>query len=147
MSVGRICVREVDLTDPDESVRIAACRMHDHNVGTLVVCNQAKQPVGMLTDRDLAIRVVAEGREPGSTPVAEVMTKSPQCVREDTPIEMALQSMRAGPYRRLPVVDNDGALVGLISLDDVLSLLTEEFNEIGTLLKREDPSSLATTDR
>ena len=145
MSVGRICVREVDLTDPDESVRVAARRMHDRKVGTLVVCNASKQPVGMLTDRDLAVRVVAEGNDPGSTCVADVMTSMPHCVQEDTPIETALRSMRAGPYRRLPVVDKSGELCGLVSLDDILSLLTEEFNEIGALLKREDPSSLATS--
>ena len=71
------------------------------------------------------------------------MTREPRCVPEDTPIESALQSMRAGPYRRLPVIDSDGVLVGLVSLDDILRLLTEEFYEIGSLLKREDPSSLA----
>ena len=143
MSVGRICVREVELADPDEAVQLAARRMHDHNVGTLVVCDASRRPVGMLTDRDLAVRVVAESRDPGQTAVGEVMTRNPHIVQEDTPIEMALKSMRAGPCRRLPVVDSNGSLVGLVSLDDVLSLLTEEFNEIGTLLKREDPSSLA----
>jgi CBS domain-containing protein len=99
----------------------------------------------MLTDRDLAIRVVAEGRDPGSTTVADVMTSHPLCVREDAPIEMALKSMRAGPCRRVPVVDDDRKLVGIVSLDDILSLLTEEFNDIGTLLQREDPSRLAYT--
>ena len=143
MSVGRICVREVDLTDPTESVQIAARRMHDRKVGTLVVSDNAKRPIGMLTDRDLAVRVVAAGLDPASTTVADVMTRDPCCVPEETPIETALKLMRAGPYRRLPVVDQAEALVGVVSLDDILSLLTEEFNEIGTLLKREDPSSLA----
>ena len=69
MSVGRICVREVDLTSPDESTRVAARRMHDRKVGTLVVCNPSRQPVGILTDRDLAVRVVAEGRDPATTRV------------------------------------------------------------------------------
>lgn len=143
MSVGRICVRNVDLSDPDESVQAAARRMHTRNVGTLVVCNEAKHPIGMITDRDLALRIVADGCDPGSTPVSKVMTQNPLCVREDAPIEMALKSMRAGPCRRVPVVDDDRRLVGLVSLDDILRLLTEEFNDIGTLLEREDPSRLA----
>ena len=121
MSVGRICVREVDLTDSGEPVQVAARRMHDRNVGTLVVCDRSKRPVGMLTDRDLALRVVAESRDPGRTTVADVMTQNPQCVQEDTPIETALRLMRAMPCRRLPVVDDKGHLVGIFSLDDMLT--------------------------
>jgi CBS domain-containing protein len=145
MSVGRICTREVDLTEPNEPVQMAARRMHSRNVGTLVVCDPDKHPVGMLTDRDLAIRVVAEGHDPGNTPVADVMTKNPFCVREDAPIEMALKAMPAGPCRRVPVVDDERRLVGLVSMDDILRLLSEEFKDIGTLLEREDPSRLACT--
>ena len=97
----------------------------------------------MLTDRDLAVRVVGEGLDPAATTVSKVMTKDPQTVLEYTPIETALQLMRAGPCRRLPVIGSDGSLGGVISLDDILSLLTDEFGEIGTLLYREDPASLA----
>jgi CBS domain-containing protein len=143
MSAGRICVREVDLADPEECVQVAASRMHSRNVGTLIVLNDAKQPIGILTDRDLAVRVVAEGRDPYATTVSEIMTEVPVTVAEDTPIEQALGVMRAGPYRRVPVVDNDGALVGLLSVDDVMDLLTEEFNEINRLLQRESPKSLS----
>ena len=143
MSVKRICVREVDMADPHETVQVAARRMHDRKVGSLVVCSELKEPIGMLTDRDLAVRVVAEGRDPGSTQVVDVMSDHPQNVQEDTPIENALRLMRAGPFRRLPVVADDGTLVGLVTLDDVLQLLTEEFHQIGSLLSREDPTSLA----
>ncbi len=73
MSVKRICVREVDLTSPDDPVLLADRRMHDRKVGSLVVCNAQKQPVGFLTDRDLAKRVVAEGKDPNVTTVAEAM--------------------------------------------------------------------------
>lgn len=143
MSVGRICVREVDLADADESVQVAAGRMRDRKVGSLVVCDAAKHPVGVLTDRDLAIRVVAAGRDPGATAVEEVMTRSPHCLREESPIEEALRLMRTVPCRRLPVVDAAEELAGVVSLDDVLSLLAEEFRDVGTILNREDPGSLA----
>ena len=63
MSVGRICNREVDLAEPDESVQIAARRMNSRNVGTLMVLDKDSRPIGILTDRDLAIRVVAKGLE------------------------------------------------------------------------------------
>ena len=144
MSVGRICVREVDVADPDESVQAAARRMLERQVGSLVVCNEFRQPVGILTDRDLAVRIVAEGRDPGSTPISEVMTRDPHCVREETPIENALGVMRERPCRRLPVLGTDSSLIGMVSLDDVLALLAEEFRDVSTLLAREDPSSLGT---
>ena len=143
MSVNQICVRDVDTCEPTESVQRAAQRMHDHNVGMLVVCDAAGAPAGVLTDRDLAVRVVAEGCDSALTPVSDVMTADVVWVGEDTSIEMVLRSMRAGPCRRLPVVKSDGSLAGVVSLDDVLNWLTDEFNEIRGLLKREDPSSLA----
>ncbi len=143
MSVGRICVREVDLADADESVQVAAQRMHARKVGTLVVLDSEKRPTGILTDRDLTVRVLAEGRDPFHTRVGDVMTRSPKTVREETPIEEALALMRAGQFRRLPVVDAEGALVGLVSLDDILDLLAEEFREIGRLVQEEGPESLA----
>ena len=115
MSVGSICNREVDLAEPDEAVQIAARRMDSRNVGTLIVLDMDSRPVGILTDRDLAIRVTGKGLDPTETAVRDVMSKAPDAVREDTSIETALAHMRSGPFRRLPVVDATGKLVGLIS--------------------------------
>ena len=117
--------------------------MHDRKVGTLVVLNDAREPIGMVTDRDLAVRVLAEARDPLLTTVGDVMTRCPQTILEDTPIEEALRVMRAGKFRRLPVVDAHGALLGLLSLDDILDLLTEEFAAIRGILHESSPRSLA----
>ena len=146
MSVGRICIREVDLAEPDESVQVAAARMNSRNVGTLVVVDGESRPVGIITDRDLAIGVVAKGYDPATTMVHEVMTIAPDVVDEDTSIEAAICRMRAGPFRRLPVVNHDGKLAGLISLDDILDLLSEEFTEIGRLVRKEGPDSLKSVE-
>lgn len=143
MSAGRICVREVDIAEVGESVQVAAQRMNSRNVGTLVVLDQEKQPVGMVTDRDLTVRVLAKAGDPIETTVGEVMTKSVRTVSENTPIEDALRIMRTGRCRRLPVVDSFGKLVGLLSVDDILDLLISEFREIGVLLREESPRSLA----
>jgi CBS domain-containing protein len=139
MSAGRICVREVDIASSDDSVQAAAQRMDARKVGSLVVVGEAHEPVGMITDRDLAVRVLAEGRDAARTPVCEVMTPHPKTVGERTPIEEALRLMRAGAFRRLPVVDRSGKLVGLLSLDDILDLLSEEFREIRGVLAQETP--------
>jgi CBS domain-containing protein len=142
MSVGRICVREVDTAEPNESVAAAAQRMHQRAVGTLVVVNKASQVVGILTDRDLVSRVLAKGLSPMETAVREVMTVAPKTVTEETPIETALLIMRSGRFRRIPVVDEPNKLLGLVTLDDVLMLLAEEFTQIGRLLKRETPQAV-----
>ncbi len=144
MSVGRICVREVDLADAEETVAQAAKRMHQRAVGTLVILDQAKQPIGILTDRDLVERVLAAGLNPLRTAVGEVMTRNPKTILEDESIESSLTRMRSGCFRRLPVVDHGGRLVGLLSLDDVLMLLAEEFDDVGRLLKRETPPAVVT---
>jgi CBS domain-containing protein len=142
MSVGRICVREVDKASLDESVVVAAERMHQRAVGTLVVVNKSSQVVGILTDRDLVSRVLAKGIcSPGMT-VRDVMTVAPKTATIDTPIETALLVMRSGRFRRLPVVDSSGKLLGLVTLDDILMLLAEEFMQIGRLLKRETPQAV-----
>lgn len=143
MSVGRICIREVDVADAEESVQVAAGRMHARKVGALVVLNKVREPVGMVTDRDLAVRVLAKGLDPTQTTLAEVMTRAPRTVREETPIEDALRLMRAGAFRRVPVVDHAGKLAGLVTLDDILELLTEEIREIGGILAQETPRTLA----
>lgn len=137
MSVGRICIRDVDTVSADETVLIAARRMRDRQVGTLIVVNDRRQPMGLLSDRDLAMRVVAQERDPARTPVAEVMTAMPMTVLETSSIESALGHMRTGRFRRLPVVNGVGEFVGIVTLDDILTLLAEEFSMIGTLLERE----------
>ena len=143
MTVGRICSREVDLIDADESVQVAADRMNSRNVGTLIVLDEESHPIGMITDRDLAPRIVGKARDSIQTLVSEVMTRFPDNVNEETTIELALSKMRAGGFRKLPVVDNEGKLVGVLTLDDILELLSTEFTEIGRLIKKESPTSLA----
>jgi CBS domain-containing protein len=139
MSVRRICVREVDTATFDESAEVAAERMHQRAVGTLVVVNDAGQPIGIVTDRDLVTRVMARGRAPAETQLREVMTASPKTASEQEPIEKALATMRRGNFRRLPIVDSDNRLVGLVTLDDILMFVAAEFNDIGRLLERETP--------
>ena len=141
--IGRVCQREVDTADTGESVRYAAERMHQRSVGSLVILDGTKRPVGIVTDRDLVTRVIAAGLDPETTALQEVMTATPCTVNEDEPIESALKKMRQGPFRRLPVVDDQHVLVGLVSVDDILDLLVEEFIDIGDLLKRETPRAAA----
>jgi CBS domain-containing protein len=143
MSVGKICQREVDFADPGEPVRAAAERMRARGVGCLVVLDPERRPNGILTDRDLVLRVIAEGRDPEATRVLDVMTQPVRVAAEESPIDDCLRLMRSGGFRRVPVVDRAGRLAGLVTLDDVLGLLAEEFEQVGALLSRESPRRAA----
>lgn len=145
MTVASICCRNIDVAKAFESVQAAAARMHDRNVGTLVVVNDMETPIGIVTDRDIVVRVVGVGRDPSQTSVQDVMSTSLVSVTESCAIETALQTMRIGPYRRLLVMaEDDNRLVGIVSVDDVLAHLAEEFCHIGDLLYCESPESLDT---
>ncbi len=134
--IGRICVRSVVTTEADEPLATAARRMDEHAVGCLVVVDGKKHPVGILTDRDLMLHCVARGHDAGSEQVAQAMSAPVVTAREEMPIENAISQLSAASIRRLPVVDASGALVGLLALDDVLDLLSEEVATIGRLLSR-----------
>jgi CBS domain-containing protein len=140
--IARICERNVDTIRCDESVVMAADRMRQRTVGALVVVNEYRQPIGILTDRDLVVRVVADRREETAS-VSEVMTPDPVVVSEETTISAALLRMRKGTFRRLPVVDGKGTLVGIVTLDDILMSLSRELGEIRLLLECETPRAAA----
>jgi CBS domain-containing protein len=131
MSVGRICTREVDVATADEAVWRAAERMHERSVGTLVVVDESQDPIGIITDRDLVVRVLADRKDPEETLVGEVMSRRPATALENTPIEIALERTAAGGFRRMPVVDHSGKLVGLVTLDDILLLVGDELSHAG----------------
>lgn len=143
MSVGRICQREIDVAEAHDTVDVAAVRMQQREVGALVVLDEERRVEGIVTDRDLVLRVLARKKNPRELRVADVMTRAPHTVTEDTPIESAVSLMHSGEFRRLPIVDDEGRLAGLISLDDVLLLLCDEFASIGGLLQRETPKKVA----
>jgi len=128
MTVGKLCSRIVHLADAAENVRVAADRMRSENVGTLVVLDGDRRPVGIVTDRDLALRVVRPALDCRTTTVGDVMTAHPRTVGEETPVEAAVETLRVLGIRRLPVVDADGRLVGILSFDDVLERVSAELD-------------------
>ncbi|MEX0774516.1 MAG: CBS domain-containing protein [Phycisphaeraceae bacterium] len=97
----------------------AAVLMNDHKIGCLVVTEGRGQVEGIITERDVLRKVVAECRDPGSTKVAEVMTTKVFCSRLDTPMEEARSVFKNRRIRHLPVVDEEGMLRGLISIGDL----------------------------
>lgn len=134
MSIGRICSRDVCIVEPHETAAAAAARMRDKNIGMLVVLGPGRRPIGVLTDRDLVMRVLAAGRDAASTRVVDVMTAEPRTLVEATRVEDALEEMRRLGVRRMPVVGSAGQLAGLISVDDLLALLARELGDLSHVI-------------
>lgn len=136
MHAGTICTRTVVTAHPDETVEDAARRMAQYDVGTLVVMENHK-PVGIVTDRDLVIRVLALSDVQRTCAVRTVMSTHLIRVPEYTPLEDVLVFMRGYQVRRILVVNNAEELVGIIALDDILALLGNKQAEVAALLRRE----------
>ena len=118
MQVSDILTRGVETIHPDMPVREAAQRMRSMDVGALPVCD-GRRLLGMVTDRDITIRVTAEGRDPANTPVQEAMTPDVAFVFEDQDVRDAARVMEEQQIRRLPVLDREKHLVGIVALGDI----------------------------
>ena len=117
MKVGEVMTRGVELANPDDTIQKAAARMTELDTGVLPV-GEGDRLVGMLTDRDIAVRAVAQGRGP-DTKVREAMTPDVRYCFEDDDLDDAVRSMGEQKVRRLPVLGRDKRLVGIVSLGDV----------------------------
>jgi CBS domain-containing protein len=133
--LAEICVRPIVTIDGTTSVRDAARLMRQKKIGALVVTRNHR-PSGIITDRDIAVAVVAEGLDAADVPVADVMQAKPAVIRGDKGILDAVALFAAKGVRRLPVVDNRGYAVGIITLDDILMLLGTEMGQVATALSR-----------
>lgn len=140
MSAGHICSRVIATASPDDSIGAAARRMAEYDVGTLVVvADRHGRGLGIVTDRDIALRCVAQKLDPEETRVSDVMTTPLRSVDEHTEVDEAISHMASVATRRLVVTGQGGRVVGILSLDDVLDLLVEETRGIGRLLERQKP--------
>jgi CBS domain-containing protein len=139
MKAGELCTRTVVTAELGESVIDAARRMTDHDVGTLVVVDQrdgVARPVGIVTDRDLVTRALARG-EPVAGVVRDVMDDGIVTAREDDDVDTVLARLRQRAVRRLPIVDRAGALIGILSLDDIIGWISEELRDAARLIDRQ----------
>lgn len=128
MTLERFC-RPVVTARLDEPVAGAAKKLRDQRVGCLVVDRDGR-PFGIVTDRDLAIRVIADGLDPRTATVGDVATIDPIVVRESEGIETAARRMRKHGVRRLPVVDDRGLTKGIVTADDLVRVLGRELGDV-----------------
>ncbi|WP_187300674.1 CBS domain-containing protein [Mizugakiibacter sediminis] len=137
MRVGELCNREVVFVRSDETARAAAEVMREFHVGDVVVVverNGRNMPAGVVTDRDLAIEVVAKGVDPDAITAGDMITQRVVCAELEESYADVLDRMRRAGVRRMPVVDVHGALVGILALDDVLRFVSQQLAEIAQLI-------------
>ncbi|WP_020682059.1 CBS domain-containing protein [Marinobacterium rhizophilum] len=141
MSVGEICNREVIIIDRDENITDAARLMRKHHVGNVVVVKtengMTRIPVGILTDRDIVIELLARDVDLDALSVGDAMSYDLLSVTEEDDVLDAIKQMRKKGVRRAPVVNADGALVGILTEDDMVELLSEQLSDLVALQKRE----------
>lgn len=140
MPISEICNREVVVVQCNDTILEAARLMRQHHVGDVLVVEDrggVRTPVGIVTDRDLVVEIMAPELDQMVITVGDIMAPDLVTVKENTGVFEAIQYMRAKGVRRLPVVDGSGGLVGILTLDDLLELLAEELLALAKLVRHE----------
>lgn len=137
MIVGEFCTREVVVINRSGTICEAAKLMRSYHVGNVVVVEQRDDeniPVGILTDRDIVLGLVATGVDMDSVTVGDVMSCDLQCIPQDADILVTIKQMRHHGIRRMLVVNERGGLEGILAVDDLLELLAEQLVDLAALV-------------
>jgi CBS domain-containing protein len=141
MTIASACNRDVAFTTRETTIAAAAKLMRHGHVGSLVVVEQMnggrRIPVGIVTDRDIIVEVIATGLDPAAITVGDIMSRELVVGRESNSVIETLEIMRFKGVRRLPIVDGEGQLTGIVTVDDLLEILAEELNELARVVARE----------
>ena len=140
MNIGELCNRETIIVQKDENIVEAARLMRRFHVGDLIVVTKnddSNTPIGIVTDRDIVIEIVANNADPKTVKVVEIMSQELVTGSEEEGIHEIIERMRMHGIRRLPVVDKDGRLSGILSVDDILEFLGEEVDALTGLFYKE----------
>ena len=146
-TIASICNRDVAFTTRDTTIAAAARLMRHGHIGSLVVVEQMnggkRIPVGMVTDRDIIVEVIATGLDPAVITVGDIMAQEIVVGRESDSVLETLEIMRFKGVRRLPTVNGEGQLVGIVTVDDLLEILAEELSELARIVAREQSNESA----
>jgi CBS domain-containing protein len=140
MPIGEFCNREVVFATRETSIPEAAQLMRKFHVGDLVVVDEIdskRVPVGIVTDRDIVIEIVSQSLDLNEFSVGDIMSPQLISVQEKEGVFETIRLMRAKGIRRIPVVNQEGGLEGIVSADDILDLLAEEMTELARVVPRE----------
>lgn len=140
MAIGKICTRDTVIAGKDSTIVEVAKLMRQYHVGNvLIVTAQEGEnvPVGIVTDRDLVVETLAQDLSPNAVTAGDIMSHEIVTARENDTLWDTVRQMRIKRVRRMPVVNQRGGLVGIVTLDDVLELLSDELAELAKISGRE----------
>lgn len=140
MSIGSLCNRQVISARRDTPIPEAAQIMRQNHVGDLVVVDEMggrRVPVGIVTDRDIVIEIVARGEDAKAFTAGDIMSLKLVTAPETEGVFETIELMRVSGVRRIPIVDRTGGLAGIVSLDDLFALVAEEMAELSKIVVRE----------
>ena len=143
MSIGDVCNRDVVIADRSDSILDAVRLMRKYHVGDVVVVEEKeghRRPVGILTDRDIVIELLAAGVDLGALTISDAMSFDLLTLRESDDLMDGIERMQQRGVRRAPVVDERDALVGILTVDDVIDLISEQLWSVTKLIGRERSS-------
>ncbi|HLF09661.1 MAG TPA: CBS domain-containing protein [Gammaproteobacteria bacterium] len=147
MSVSTVCNHNVATIDSDEDIVEAAVRMREAHVGDLIVVERRDGravPIGIITDRDIVVGIVAKKTQPALVKVGDAMSAELLTVHQDNGIEFALREMRRVGVRRVPVLGDNRELVGVLSIDDVIDHLAVQLGHIADIIRLEQQAETST---
>lgn len=139
MNVGKICNRNVIIVSREKSIREAAVLMRKYHVGDVVVVdekNRERFPIGILTDRDIVVLLVARDVDLDAVKVEDVMSFDLLSAQEEDDVMDTIKQMRSSGVRRIPVVNSRGGLEGIVAVDDLIELLSEQMADLVQLILR-----------
>lgn len=140
MQVGEICTRDVVIVDKEGSILEAAHLMREFHVGDVVVVEERHgrpAPIGILTDRDIVVELIAGEVDFNAVAIKDVMSFKLVTAAENEGVDAAVERMRDHGVRRLPVVDGAGSLVGVLSADDLIDISAEQLLNLVSLINKE----------
>jgi len=136
MPIERLIHRPVKTLGPDDSCEEAAALMRDENIGAVVIVDEGRVQ-GVVTDRDIAVRVVASGGSPAEVRLRSIMSGEPIFLSKARTLDQLVSAMRDMGVRRVPVIEDDGTVCGLVSMDDLLVLISEQLGELAQVIRKE----------
>jgi len=139
MGVVKCCREQVVAVSLDTPALDVAKTMGERSVGSVVVISGDNKPRGILTDRDLAVRVMAQEKNPGEVRAEEIMTRDVVTFQDSMGIYEAIQKMTDAGIRRMPIVDDTGKLIGIVTMDDIIRMLGEEMAAIAKNIEKQSP--------
>ncbi len=138
MPVENLARSDVVTAKVDDPVQDLATMMEEEEIGSVVITD-GEEPVGIVTDRDLAVQVVAQGADPADHTAEDVMSSNLYTIEPDAGFYQATEMMSDHGIRRLPVVDSNGELSGIITVDDLNELLADEHQELAGVIREQRP--------